>query len=100
MEGFDEFFAKVDSTVQLFVNQMELNINSRCVHFCRTSDILRYGNTCNNETCLIKKVALLQNNKVTDMFRLFRKRCKAVKKWHSKAWLIDPKETRLTIINI
>ena len=34
------------------------------------------------------------------MFRLFRKRSVAVKKWHSKAWLIDPKETRLTIINI
>ena len=33
MEGFDEFFAKVDSTVQLFVYQMELNINSRVFAF-------------------------------------------------------------------
>jgi hypothetical protein len=34
------------------------------------------------------------------MFRLFRKRCVATENWHSKAMLIDPKKTRLTIINI
>jgi hypothetical protein len=34
------------------------------------------------------------------MHKIFRKRYVAVKNWHSKAWLIDPKETRLTIINI
>jgi hypothetical protein len=33
------------------------------------------------------------------MFTLFRKRCAAVKNWHSKAMLIDPRKTRLTIIN-
>jgi hypothetical protein len=34
------------------------------------------------------------------MFRLFRKRSIPALNWHSKAMLIDPKKTRLTIINI
>jgi hypothetical protein len=34
------------------------------------------------------------------MFRLLRNRCVAIENWHSKAMLIDPKKTRLTIINI
>ena len=32
------------------------------------------------------------------MFRLFTKKTQATKNWHSKAMLIDPKKTRLTII--
>ena len=34
------------------------------------------------------------------MFRLFKKKSEATKKWHSKAMLIDPRKTRLTIVNI
>jgi len=32
------------------------------------------------------------------MLRLFKRKGKAVKKWRSKAWSIDPKKTNLTII--
>ena len=34
------------------------------------------------------------------MFRLFKKKTPAKKKWHSKAMLIDPHKTRLIITNI
>jgi hypothetical protein len=30
--------------------------------------------------------------------RLFRRKGRAVKKWRSRAWSIDPKKTKLTII--
>ena len=33
------------------------------------------------------------------MFRLIRKKCESIKNWHSKAMLIDPKKTKLIIIN-
>jgi hypothetical protein len=34
------------------------------------------------------------------LLRLFKRKPEAVENWHSKAMLIDPKKTRLTIINI
>ena len=34
------------------------------------------------------------------MLRLLRKKPEAVKNWHSKAMLIDPRKTKLTIINL
>ena len=34
------------------------------------------------------------------MLNLFPKKSVSVKNWHSKAMLIDPRKTRLTIINI
>ena len=49
---------------------------------------------------LIKKDAPLQNNGETDMLRLLRKKPQGVKNWHSKAMLIDPRKTKITIINI
>ena len=33
------------------------------------------------------------------MFRLIRKKSESIRNWHSKAMLIDPKKTRLVIIN-
>jgi hypothetical protein len=35
---------------------------------------------------------------VKDMWRFGSKKSKAVTNWHSKAMLIDPKKTRITII--
>jgi hypothetical protein len=32
------------------------------------------------------------------MLRLFSRKGKAVKKWRSRAWSIDPKKTNLTIV--
>ncbi|MBT0158554.1 hypothetical protein G4O51_01055 [Candidatus Bathyarchaeota archaeon A05DMB-2] len=32
------------------------------------------------------------------MLKLFSRKSKAVKKWRSRAWSIDPKKTSLTII--
>jgi hypothetical protein len=32
------------------------------------------------------------------MFKLFTKKRQATKNWHTKAMLIDPKKTKLTII--
>jgi hypothetical protein len=32
------------------------------------------------------------------MLRLFRRKGKAVKNWRSRAWVIDPKKTNLTIV--
>jgi len=49
---------------------------------------------------LLKQTAQLVWNRETDMFRLTPKKCQATKKWHSKAMLIDPRKTRLTIINL
>jgi len=34
------------------------------------------------------------------MLSLFPKKSKSVKNWHSKAMLIDPRKTKLTIVNI
>ena len=34
------------------------------------------------------------------MLRLYPKKSKSVKNWHSKAMLIDPRKTKLTIINL
>jgi hypothetical protein len=61
---------------------------------CWTSGILRYGSTP------IKANCPLVWNRETDMFRLTPKKCKATKKWHSRAMLIDPRKTRLTIVNL
>jgi hypothetical protein len=52
----------------------------------------------------IKKLSLLGKNpthetKDSNMFRLRKQKItKASKNWHSKAMLIDPKKTKLTII--
>ena len=49
-------------------------------------------------TCLIKNNTLPLDKGETDMFQLFQKKSKVLKNWHSKAMLIDPRKTKLTII--
>jgi hypothetical protein len=56
----------------------------------------------------MKKVCMFQNNRFIKKrhtifeeernMRLFRRKSRAVKKWRSRAWSIDPKKTKLTII--
>jgi hypothetical protein len=41
----------------------------------------------------------LQRERRTASMRLFRRKGHAVKKWHERAMMIDPKKTKLTIIS-
>ena len=51
------------------------------------------------EICLIRKCFYTQVNGEISLLRLFKKKPEAIEKWHSKAMLIDPNKTRITIIN-
>jgi len=61
--------------------------------------------------CPIRRTCTFQNNhliksRITSsrgkdtVIRLWKRKGKAVKKWRSRAWSIDPKKTKITIIKV
>jgi hypothetical protein len=60
---------------------------------------------------LIRRACTFQNNRLIKtriaslrgedtVVRLWKRKGKAVKKWRSRAWSIDPKKTKITIIKV
>ena len=82
------FQAKINNS-QRFTQDMVEYLRSKFQH-------LIYYDT---ETLLLKLQATLLNSKEkAEMLSLFKKKNRAIKKWRSRAWSIDPKKTRLTIL--
>jgi hypothetical protein len=53
-----------------------------------------YGNITISGICLFRLVELKEAMKNMDLF----KRDKAIKKWHGKAWMVNPRKTKIVLV--